>query len=504
MHLHGPSANPSKLCSVSGNLSGGVVPLRARRWSLAALVAAGAALFAAVVVSEPSAADGSASGRPNVVVIMTDDQNVSDLAVMPKTRRLLADQGARFDRYYVSDPLCCPSRATFLTGQYAHNHGVLQDGGKRGGYQRLRKRQTLNVWLHKAGYRTAQIGKFLNHYGEKGSPREIPPGWDEWDVPPGVSRQKLYDYVLNQNGRLRHYGHRPADYQTDVYAKLAAAYIGRQRASRPFFLSLMPVAPHDDAGGEQRMDGLHGPPPAPRHKGRFRDLPFPETPSFNEADVSDKPAYVQDRHKLTKSQVKLIKRGFRRRSESLLAVDDLVGRVVKKLSARGLLENTYVVFTSDNGFLLGEHRLQAKSLPYEESVRVPFLLRGPGVPEGVVRQQLTANVDLAATIVGIAGAESRVSHPLDGVSLLPFATADAASTRPILLESFEHRRFIAVESGDWVYVKYPTGDRELYDLANDPFELGNLAADPAASAKRSELEDLLQALRDCGGASCSG
>jgi arylsulfatase A-like enzyme len=487
---------------VSGNPTGRAALVRAL---LAAAALAATSLAALILAAGSSHAAGP---PPSFVVIMTDDQDAGQMAFMPKTRRLVGNQGATFSHFFASDPLCCPSRATFLTGQYAHNHDVRSDGGTDGGYKRLRKRQTVNVWLHRAGYRTAQIGKFLNHYGEgggNGSPTSIPPGWDEWDVPPGTSPYKVFNYTLNRNGRLYHYGSRSSQYQTDVLARLAKSFIGKQRASRPFFLSLSPIAPHDSkTGASSESDGgrVHGTEPAPRYRYRFRRLPFPKKPSFNEADVSDKPGYIRNRARYGRKGVARLRKSYRRRAAALLAVDDLVAKVMSKLSREGLLGNTYVFFTSDNGFLLGEHRQEGKALPYEESVRVPLLLRGPGVPAGVTRDQLTANVDLAPTMVALSGATP--THSLDGVSLFPFAANDDPSKRAILLESFTRHEFQGVEADGWKYIEYlGSSARELYDLGADPYELQNSASEAGAALKRAELASLLSQLRNCKGANCS-
>ena len=455
-------------------------------------------LVVAFALASPRAS-GEPGSRANVVVIMTDDQNLEDLKVMTKTRSLIGDQGVTFNRYYVSDPLCCPSRATFYSGQYAHNHGVLFNRGPNAGYAAFNKKHSVNLWLRRAGYRTAQIGRFLNSYGIGGRAREVPPGWDEWAVAPGNSAFRMFDYVINRNGRLHKYGRRAQHYQTDVYARLATQFIRRVPARKPFFLSLTPLAPHTS---NSDRTNLAGPEPAPRHQGRFRRLPLPRPPSFNEFDVGDKPAYVNAKRRLTRRDIADLRTGYRRRLASLLAVDDLVAKVVRALQAERKLDNTYIFFTSDNGFMLGEHRLRAKPYPYEENIHLPLLIRGPGVPQGETRSQLGANIDLTATILDIAGAESRATRPLDGLSLLPAIESDESITRPLLIEAFRQRPFGGVRVGSWVFVRNQDGFEELYDLESDPFQLDNIAGDPGAEDKRAELALLLQRLRHCRGADC--
>jgi arylsulfatase A-like enzyme len=482
------------------------------------MLAASALLALAAFRPEPSAADAKA--KPNVVVIMTDDQTAADMRFLDKTRRLIGSKGVNFKRYYDSNPLCCPARATLLTGQYAHNHGVLSNTGPTGGYKRLDKQHTIANWLD-GTYRTAWVGKFLNGYGSGGtaSKQYIPPGWDDWHVPPSSSETKMYDYVLNNNGTLKHYGGKPRHYQTDVYAKLAASFIGSANAGpEPFFLTISPLAPHDDKTTNEFGRGVHGPEPAPRHRTEFRSLRLPKPPSFDEADVSDKPRYVRDRRRLTSADVSKFTESYRRRARSLLAVDDLVERVIGKLKDTDQLSNTYVFFTSDNGYMLGEHRLETKSYPYEESVRVPLQLRGPGIPAGGSRSQIVANVDLATTILAIAGLpvaddasnETLYGHALDGVSLLPVAEHGDApaltggAARPgILLESYSLSKYKGVESGDWSFVRYNTKEKELYNLRKDRWQLRNLAKKANAQSRRTTMQQLLARLADCAGSECS-
>jgi N-acetylglucosamine-6-sulfatase len=452
------------------------------------------ALLAALPAPAPAA-------RPNVVVIETDDQTVEDLAAMPLTRALIADRGVTFERSYVSLSQCCPSRATLLTGRYAHNHTVLNTGPPWGGIARLDGSETLPVWLRRAGYATALVGKYLNGYG-RGNRRMVPPGWTEWHGLLGRTTYRYYDYVVNDDGVLHRHGTAATDYQTDVLTARAVDVLQRRLPHpRPLFLWLAYVAPHVGQPHDV-LDppGLKSAVAAPRHRGMFTGLLPPPSPSFNEADVSDKPPAVRRLPLLRPPDIAALDDTVFQRRQSLLAVDEGVARVVGALRDAGELDRTLLIFTSDNGFMTGEHRdPHGKVLPYEPSIRVPLLVRGPGVPRGVSRR-LVWNGDLAPTI--LAAARARAPWPLDGRSLW------ARGRRPILLEGPALRRsnglpsFTGVRTDRWVYVEHLTGPRELYDLRRDPDELRNLAGRPAAAGTQRELARELARLRRCDGVSC--
>ena len=445
--------------------------------------------------------------RPNIVVVMTDDQENSLVGMRSVAKRLGA-AGTTFANSYVSLPLCCPSRATFLTGQYAHNHGVLFNfgPGTQTGYQFLDHASTLPVWLRRAKYKTALVGKYLNGYGiddgiaeRTADAREIPPGWTEWYALTGGSDQYRHRYKLNENGKTRFYGDGPVNYQTDVLAAKAIDFIKRRAPSpKPFFLWFTPTAPHGEAG---RFPGAtRDPTPALRHFGRFEGAQAPRTPNFDEADVSDKPSFVQDQDRLTPEQLADIEVRYRGRRESLLAVDDAVGRIVARLRKTGDLKRTYIVFTSDNGLQLGAHRLLFKEYLYEESLRVPLIVRGPGFPAGAVRSQLVTNADLAPTVLKLTKVRAR--HPIDGKSLLPLAAKPSAGAgRELLFENY-FPPAAGIRRGSWVYLEHGSGETELYDLAADPFQLQSLHASPAHAALRAELDARLEQLRSCAGRTC--
>jgi N-acetylglucosamine-6-sulfatase len=476
----------------------GVVTVR--HTYLAAAMLAACALVAALGAAAPAAGKKKKEERPNVVVIMSDDQTQDSMRFMPQTTQQLGGEGATFTNSFASFPLCCPSRATFLTGQYPHNHGVLSnDEDEEGGYQSLDSTNTLAVWLQQAGYYTAHIGKYLNGYEQV--PNTIPPGWTEWH---GSTRTyQFYGYQLNEQGALVDYGTTPDQYSTDVYTQKAVDLIHSQAPERkPFFLSLAYLAPHGGGPNPSPQppdDCQSTAKPAPRHANAFDSEPLPRPPSLNEEDVSDKPAAIQNRAPLTNAQIDNIEREYRCRIESLLAVDDGVAQVVQALRDEGEFEDTVFVYTSDNGFFHGEHRIaQGKTRVYEPSIRVPLILHAPGVPDGVTVGDLAANTDVAPTIVELTGA--RPGRTMDGLSLLPSAESPGLRRgRAILIET---RSYTAVRTAHYVYVENATGELELYDLRNDPDQLQSLHADPAFDQVEGALASLLARLRTCSGSGC--
>lgn len=468
-------------------------------------------IVAALLLAATAAATAAAAAdRPNVVLIVTDDEDVAIHKTMPKTRALIADQGARFDNFFVSYAWCCPSRTSILRGQYAHNTGVVSNEPPLGGYETLHRLgledSTLATWLQGAGYRTAMIGKYINRY----EPRDgVPPGWSEWYV--GGNAHVSYDYVLNENGRLVEYGDAPGDYLNDVLTDKAVGVIGRAAAAgEPFFVYVLPYVPHSPAVA------------APRHVGMFADAKLPRTPSFDEADMSDKPAIMRRLPRIDAARFASMQDEYRRRLASLLAVDDMVGEIVAALEETGTLDETYFIYTSDNGFHMGEHRMNAgKVSPYEEDIRVPMAIRGPGVAKGTRVDALAVNIDLAPTIAAIAGVEA--PDFVDGRSFLPLlADARAPWRRSFLIERRVHddtlwrlaeasgatkqevaasARFEGLRTAGWSYVEYATGERELYDLVADPFQLVNVA-DSVPPESLAALSARLADLAACAGPRC--
>jgi len=497
------------------------------------------ALFAAVLICALAASVAPAGGvakkkaskkqkRPNVVLVMSDDQAAETQRYMSKTNALLGQRGVTFNNNFVSYSLCCPSRATLLTGQYAHNHDIRGNAPPAGGYRKLADHlgNSLPVWLQRAGYYTGHIGKFLNGYGTTAPDTQVPPGWSEWygalDDPDAYTggTYTMYGYTLNENGSIVHYGSTPdvvdpATYQTDVYAAKAADFIARRAPKRkPFFLSVAPLASHTEAGGACNCEG-NNPRAAPRHEGALaNEIPL-SRPNFNEADVSDKPQSIRDLTLMGPAQQETVRARYRAQSESLLAIDEMVARIADTLKSKGELKNTVIIYTADNGFFHGQHRVrQGKVRLYEESIRVPLLIRGPGVPKGKRRGQPVSNVDLAPTIVDLADAKAQ--RRMDGRSLMPLIDdARLSPGRPIVLEAFFNAddpdenpetpptNYQAVRTERYLYARYGTGEQELYDLSVDPYELQSRHADPGFASVRADLQRLLAGSANCNGRGCA-
>jgi N-acetylglucosamine-6-sulfatase len=451
----------------------------------------------------------AAEAKPNIVVLMTDDQTATSVSAMPKTQALLGERGTTFTRSFANYALCCPSRATLYTGQYSHNHGVLSNGLPSGGYSRLDKSNWLPLWLQAAGYRTMHVGKFLNGYGAGVTPpTEVPPGFNDWHGTVDPSTYRFYGYTVNENGTLRTYGAagEPDFYSTDFFARRANELIAAAApSSQPFFMSVAFVAPHSGLPAEpDDPSGLATPAVAPRHANAFATVALPLTPSWNEADVSDKPVAMQLRRPISFERAGAIQEGYTQRLESLLAVDDAVESILAGLRAAGELDDTLILFTSDNGFFHGEHRVPAgKLLPYEPSIRLPLYMRGPGVPEGATRRQLVTNADLSPTILDAADAPA--GRPQDGRSLFNLLEDPSAQWgRELLLEGGTNQglTFTGLRNYRWKYIEHATGEVELYDLERDPDELVSVHADPALAGLRAAMAGRLAALRACVGPTC--
>jgi N-acetylglucosamine-6-sulfatase len=430
-----------------------------------------------------------ATGRPNFVFVLTDDMRKDDLAYMPKTRSLLEGKGMAFDNALVSCPLCSPSRASILRGQYPHNTGVWTnrptspDGGEPAFRAKGDDQDTLATRLQDAGYRTGLFGKYMNHY----SGTYIPPGWERWFA---TYTFYYFDYKANDQGTVRRYGTASSDYATDVIKRQAVGFVSDSVArGEPFFAYVAPFAPHAPST------------PAPRDVHDYDDTRAPRPPSFNEADVSDKPPWIQQFPQFGESGIATIDSRHENRVESLQAVDDTVGKLVSTLRDDGQLANTYIFFASDNGVFDGEHRIPGrKAKPYEEAYRVPLLVRGPGVARGHRTAKMALNIDYAPTMLDLAGAAQ--APYFDGRPLTPLldGTHPASWRIGSLIESHASSEGgdtpdsegIRYESGS--YVEYATGERELYDLSEDPYELTN-EYDP--DAPPTGLTSRLKALKTC-------
>ena len=447
---------------------------------------------------------GAAQAAPNFVFVMTDDMDAASLSAMPHVRSLLGKEGATFRRYYAGVSLCCPSRATLLTGKYAHNTKVLANRGANGGYRAFRaagnEQSTIATWLSAAGYRTAHIGKYLNGFPGPMPATYVPPGWTDWMATVAGRQYTQYNYTLNVNGVLEPHGATPADYGTDVFARKAIEFIERATADgEPFYVQLWAWAPH----GPQV--------PAPRHANLFPNAEVPRTPSFFEKDTSDKPDLMPTRAASAERIARLdaIRRG---RLQSLAAVDEGVRAIYLRLERLGILDNTYLIFSSDNGYHLGQHGLLAnKHTAYEEDIRIPLVIRGPGIPAGLVLDHLVSNADLAPTVAALAGVEAdpavdgrSFARLFDGEAPPPGEWREAIPVahwyEPLARLDFLPD-FRGVRTRQYTYVEYGTGDRELYDNRADPLQLENLAT-TAAPDLLAQLSALTGDLATCAAATC--
>jgi arylsulfatase A-like enzyme len=490
---------------------------RPRRVWLATAVA-GAAVALAVLAGAPSPEPASAATQspPNIILLLTDDQENASLRIMKIVNKELKRKGVTFKRYYTNFPLCCPSRTTMLTGEYAHNHQVLSNQFPTGGYgvfNELHGDDYLPIWLQRAGYQTSYIGKFLNEYAEPDEygtlPHDVPLGWNDWHVL-APSKAEYFNYTLNDNGVLNNYvGETDEKYSTTVFTNKAKRFIRKSAPSpNPFFLELGYAAPHGGGGGSPGVSCNRGAVPDPEDLGALKNHKKPTLPpSFNEADVSDKPSPVAGLPPMTPGQIQDTLRKRRCAWESLLAVDRSVGEILDELKKDGERSDTYILFASDNGFLRGEHRIKSqKRYIYEESAKVPFIVRGPGVARGESSSDVVTNADVVPTILDISHATP--GNPQDGVSLLDdFANPKLEHGRAILHEAYAGQTILGVRTSRYLYTEWDTGisllpERELYDTYADPYELTNLANDPAYAATVNQLADELHQLIKCQGVDC--
>lgn len=476
--------------------------------------------------------------QPNIILILTDDQDPQPdlLDSMPNLQSLMVDQGMTFENFFAPVPLCCPARATLLRGQYSHNTQILQNTLPIGGfplfYDLGLENDTFATALDAAGYRTALIGKYLNEYPNQDNLTYVPPGWDEWFVPITKSAYGSYDYDVNHNGVIVSFGNAPEDHVSDVITRQALAFITQTLTvspTTPFFVQLSYYAPHSPAIA------------APRHLGLFPNAQAPRTPSFNESDMSDKPAFMQTFPLQTASQIAGFDALRRNQLQSMQAVDEGIAAVIQTLQAMGQLDNTYVIFLSDNGLKMGQHRFGiSKGAPYEEDVRVPLIVRGPGVPAGVVRAELGSLVDIAPTLADLAGATLTVAA--DGRSLAPLLASDqppavwrevlllehwsppaavfAAShpaseppdpgdvqLRPLVFDTADANLdptvpdWTGLRTNDYKYIRRVGSARELYDMTRDRYELYSQHVD-AAPAFVNQLNARVAALFACAGDTC--
>ncbi len=455
--------------------------------------------------------------RPNILFILTDDLDaeLGTINYMPHLQELLVSQGLTVDNFFISQPLCCPSRSTFLRGQYTHNHGVYRNDPPNGGFEQFytlkNESSTLATWLKAAGYRTALFGKYLNGYPFPEDRSYVPVGWDEWYSASKGSPFAGFRYTMNENGKQVDYaetGQGESQYMTDVLARKAGDFIQRAGADHvPFFAYLATYAPHDPVK------------PAHRHETLFPGLQAPRTASFNEADVSDKPAGIRFDPLLTADEIAKLDAEYLARVQAMQAVDEMIAYLVTILKETRQLDNTYIIFTSDNGYHLGQHRLSfGKATPYEEDIHVPLIIRGPHIePNTTLQGYITGNVDFAPTIAEIAG----VIPPdyVDGRSMLKLFGAERPPVSEwrsgYLLEFYGYNQpgedpnapapkpeYLGLRTPDYLYVEYQDGFIELYDLKTDPYEMENISA-TADKILLQHLSEWLHALSTCVGKQCA-
>ncbi|MBA3363528.1 MAG: sulfatase [Actinobacteria bacterium] len=420
-----------------------------------------ATVAVSLCLAPAAAAQDAAANPPSILLIVTDDQRWDTLWAMPEVQRSLVEPGVSFEESFTTSSLCCPSRASILTGAYPHTTGVYRQGGRFGGFWSFDDRTTIATALADAGYRTGFFGKYLDAYQRDALKGYVPPGWDRWVA---FVHAEYFDYGLTVDGDVHRHGLEPDDYSTDVLASHTEDFI--RGTEGPLFALFAPAAPHAPAL------------PAPADETGFDDLPTWTPPSFDEADRTDKPEHIRALDPLDPGRTETLERLRRNQYRSLQAVDRAVERLLDALGDTGRLDDAVVIFTSDNGLLWGEHRWLKKEVPYEEAIRVPLVVRADAiVGEGArTDRHLVANIDLAPTIAAAAGVELPGA---DGMSLLPLVEGRAETWRDALL--IEHMRgtnpiptYCAVRTARYLFASYETGERELYDLEADPFQLQNL------------------------------
>lgn len=520
-------------------------------------------VFAVAMGRAPEAAIAK---RPNIVLIQTDDQTAATMhatyldkrgkkhKIMPNTLDLIGNHGVEFTNYYTSIPVCSPSRATLLSGQYAHTSGLSRNVGSHGGARGLSLspifQENLAVALQRRGYHTAHFGRFTNQYGKPGGydKTAVPPGWDSWATDwtkDGVRR--FYGYSLNVNGKIEgpfgkarygKYRHKDpvgcpvlkrgtCNYHTDQMSTRAIREIKKAKPG-PLYIQVDYEAPHDGTSGAYDTE------PARRHLGSANRTPLPRPPGFNERNIDDKPALLRKgNERLNRDDIEGIEARYRRQIEALRGVDEGLGRIVKMLKRTKRLDNTYIFFVSDNGYFLGEHRFaKSKFLPHEPSSNVPLIVRGPGVARNEVSNAIVGNVDLAPTIVDLAGTKLGIEP--DGRSFAPYLKRPSRiGRRSVVLESYmlpspafeqhlaeagrpgdaddggamisgtvPYVNYAALRAGRYKYVRYEGGGRELYDLKADPFELSNQVRSSRYRKVLAAMDRELDLRRFCAGEEC--
>ena len=457
--------------------------------------------------SNMDASDGNPNAKTNVVFVLTDDLSWNLVQYMPQVRQLQRE-GTTFSHYFVTDSLCCPSRSSIFTGKFPHNTGVVANSGDAGGYATFERlgnpSQTFATTLSAAGYKTSMMGKYLNGY-PKNNAKD--PGWSTWKV--SDNGYPGYDYWINEDGTVKPYGDAGSEYFTDVLSGLATDFIRTTNTSSPFFLETASFAPH-------------GPyTPAPRDLGTF-NVKLPRTGAFDKANTNP-PSWLAKRPPLTQAQIDKLDHDFNLRVEAVQAVDDMIAALRKTLVDTGLDKSTYFIFSSDNGYHMGEHMmLYGKETAFDTDINVPLVVVGPGVPAGATVHDMVENIDLCPTFAEIAG--TAPPSTADGHSLMPFLRGETVSDwRNVALVEHEGAQGVpyslddpdrtpadakngvspvdtyeAIRMPDSVYVEYKTGETEYYDLKTDPDEMTNTAKSLSAAQVKA-FHDRIDAIKNCHG-----
>lgn len=447
----------------------------------------------------------SVKQQPNVIFVLADDLSTNLVPYMPNLQAMQKG-GMSFNNYFVTNSLCCPSRSSIFTGHLPHNTKVMTNDSPTGGYDGFidngNQAQSFSVALQKSGYRTAMMGKFLNGYRPPKHP--VPLGWTDWFVI-GGGGYSGYNYIASDNGKVVRRGQQADDFATDVLSAQAQAFI-RSAGSKPFFLEVATFSPHAPYT------------PAPRHAHLFSDLKAPQSPAFGWRADANAPKWQQDMSALTPKDIKQIDEAFRKRVQSVQAIDEMLGRLRQTVTEMGKADSTFIIFSSDNGLHLGEYSMRAgKMTPFDIDVRVPLVVTGPGVAKGVASDQIVANIDLGPTFVDWAGTsmpslpDGRSFAGLLGNAVQPWRTT-------ISIEHLNHLHsaedpdapvqyggnpptYTALRTAQALYVEYATGEAAYYDLKTDPFELHN-TVNGLPSAQRTQLKGALLTHQRCRGAEC--
>lgn len=422
--------------------------------------------------------EGPKDPRPNIIFILTDDQERTSLDHMPNLKREFGEKGRVFANSVISSPLCGIARTTLQNGMYARNHGVWTNLGPTGGYERMRAtgldKDTAAVRLKAAGYQTAHVGKYQNGYGGY----SVPPGWDRW-----LSKVQSKDFMAWGSGPSKWVPITGLPSGDGLTRRAALDWLPEMCAdTRPFFLQLGFYAPHGPADYQGQYEEM------------FQGWTVPRTPDFDEEDMGDKPELMRLYDRLTEAEKAEYDELYRKKLRASQFVDAYVGRLFSDLEALGQLENTFVFFYTDNGVHMGAHRLEyGKNAPYDTDVRFPLHVRGPGVTAGV-DVRMVSNADFVPTWTGIGGADGVVNA--DGESLLPLFGGEDAPWRNVafsekLAEDTGSKRWTLARNARYSYVSRDTGEEELYDLETDPYEVESRHGDDSLAAEKEALRAAL-------------